>query len=134
MGMSQAKDLATALRTRGYLWVFQCEQNINLRFNSILQSNTTQHSCITFHLSNHKTYDDRVNLLSLLSLASRACQRGENDSQLLYSERIMLEDPILFLREKIPTVRKKCILGGHSLHEIDLRLLNQPKQYQNHGY
>ena len=78
-----------------------------------------------------KSYEDKINILNLLNLGSNHFARApakvhshlcESDLEILKWERAALQERLTALRSVALSSRRRCILAGHSLQEIDNRL------------
>lgn len=78
-----------------------------------------------------KSYEDKINVLSLLNLGSNYFARSaakvhfhlcESDLEILKWERTALQERLTALRVVASTSRRRCILAGHSLQGIDDRI------------
>lgn len=89
-----------------------------------------------------KSYEDKINILNLLNLGSNFFARtaakvhfhlGESDLEVLKWERTALQERLTALQRVALDSRRRCILAGHSLQEIDNRirppdLFNDPEE------
>lgn len=78
-----------------------------------------------------QSYDDKINVLNLLNLGSNFFARTaakvhfhlcESDLEVLKWERTALQERLTALRRVALEFRRRCILAGHSLQEIDNRI------------
>ena len=78
-----------------------------------------------------KSYEDKINILNLLNLGSnyfalagveRHSHLCESDLEILKWERTALQGRLTALRLVALKTRRRCILAGHSLQEIDNRI------------
>ena len=78
-----------------------------------------------------KSYEDKIEVLQLLNLGSNAFARQaakvhfhlcESDLEILKWERTALQERLTALRQVALTARRRCIVAGHPLQEIDNRI------------
>ena len=78
-----------------------------------------------------KSYEDKIEVLQLLNLGSNAFARQaakvhfhlcESDLEILKWERTALQERLTALRLVALTARRRCIVAGHTLQEIDNRI------------